>query len=201
MPKVCCGAAADDQIAFRRRADGGFTLAAGGAADLFVGPDAFRALRQYLPLLRTDPLGARLFPAAPAGFPDAWSTARRWSPDSQSPFERMRILDPKTNPRKLRAIKREFAALFPGLGRIRLEKAWAGMIDVMPDVVPVLDRATAIPGLTIGTGLSGHGFGIGPGIGRILAALVMGADVGHDLRRFRLSRFADGTPIRPGPSL
>ena len=74
------------------------------------------------------------------------------------------------------------------------------MIDTMPDILPVIDRA-AIPGLTIATGLSGHGFGIGPGVGRVVADLVTGNDPGHDLSRFRLSRFSDGTKIAPGASL
>ena len=75
------------------------------------------------------------------------------------------------------------------------------MIDTMPDVVPVIDACAALPGLWIGTGLSGHGFGIGPGVGRVLAALVAGDAPGHDLARFRLSRFSDGSPIRLGPAL
>ena len=75
------------------------------------------------------------------------------------------------------------------------------MIDTMPDIVPVVDSCAPIPGLVIGTGMSGHGFGIGPGIGRVLAALVMGDAPGHDLSRFRADRFSDGTPIRPGPAL
>jgi glycine/D-amino acid oxidase-like deaminating enzyme len=75
------------------------------------------------------------------------------------------------------------------------------MIDTMPDIVPVVDRVTALPGLTVGTGMSGHGFGIGPGIGRILADLVQGNDPGHDLKRFRLSRFSDGSPVRLGPGI
>ena len=75
------------------------------------------------------------------------------------------------------------------------------MIDTMPDVVPVIDACAALPGLWIGTGLSGHGFGIGPGVGRVLAALVAGEAPGHDLARFRLSRFSDGSPIRLGPAL
>ena len=49
--------------------------------------------------------------------------------------------------------------------------------------------------------MSGHGFGIGPGMGRVVADLVTGRPTGHDLSRFRLSRFSDGSPIRPGPSL
>ncbi len=75
------------------------------------------------------------------------------------------------------------------------------MIDTMPDVVPVVDRVAALPGLTIGTGMSGHGFGIGPGMGKVLAALVTGNDPGHDLSRFRLSRFSDGSKMRLGPSV
>jgi glycine/D-amino acid oxidase-like deaminating enzyme len=49
--------------------------------------------------------------------------------------------------------------------------------------------------------MSGHGFGIGPGMGRVLADLVTGGNVGHDLSRFRFKRFTDGTRIAPGPSL
>ena len=94
-----------------------------------------------------------------------------------------------------------FAAAFPQIGRPRLKVAWAGLIDTMPDVVPVIDRAAALPGLVIATGMSGHGFGIGPGIGRVVADLVADRPVGHDLHRFRLSRFSDGTKIAPGPGL
>ena len=66
---------------------------------------------------------------------------------------------------------------------------------------PVVDRVAALPGLTVGTGMSGHGFGIGPGMGKVLAALVMGDDPGHDLTRFRLSRFSDGSKMHIGPSV
>ena len=47
--------------------------------------------------------------------------------------------------------------------------------------------------------MSGHGFGIGPGVGRVLADLVLGRPTGFDLSRFRFERFADGGPIVPGP--
>jgi glycine/D-amino acid oxidase-like deaminating enzyme len=53
-----------------------------------------------------------------------------------------------------------------------------------------------IPGFYIGTGLSGHGFGTGPGAGKALAAMLTGEDAGIDMTPFRLSRFFDGSPIR-----
>jgi glycine/D-amino acid oxidase-like deaminating enzyme len=113
----------------------------------------------------------------------------------------MRILDPKPDMARLRKVLRSFATLYPDLPPVTLKSAWAGMIDTMPDIVPVVDHCAQIPGVTIGTGMSGHGFGIGPGMGRVLAALVMGDAPGHDLHRFRASRFSDGSAIRLGPAL
>ena len=75
------------------------------------------------------------------------------------------------------------------------------MIDVTPDVVPVMDAVTGYPGLYLATGFSGHGFGIGPGAGRVMADLVLGRPAGHDLSRFRFSRFYDGSKMVPGPGL
>ncbi|MFP3656588.1 D-amino-acid oxidase, partial [Burkholderia sp. SIMBA_052] len=42
LPEFHAGAAIEKDIAFRRRQDGGYTLAPGGSNLLFVGPDAFR---------------------------------------------------------------------------------------------------------------------------------------------------------------
>ncbi|MEL7260255.1 MAG: FAD-binding oxidoreductase [Pseudomonadota bacterium] len=200
-PMAYAGGAADRRIAFRPRADGGYSVAAGGFHELFVGPDAFRALPKFLTQLRADPFGTRFLPVAPRGFPDGWGTPRHWSEDEASPFEAQRVLNPKPNMGKIRKLQAEFGALFPALGAPRVKAAWAGMIDTMPDVVPVIDRVPTVPGLTVGTGMSGHGFGIGPGVGRVLSALVTGRDPGHDLGRFRFDRFADGTPMRLGPAL
>tara|TARA_R110002110_G_scaffold52010_1_gene151819 strand:+ start:4810 stop:6141 length:1332 start_codon:yes stop_codon:yes gene_type:complete len=201
LPDIHAGAAASQDVAFCRREDRGYTLAPRGAAELFVGPDAIRALPKYLKQLRADPLGQRFLPAAPKGFPDAWSTRRCWTGDEATPFEATRILNPAPNMRKIIQLLRDFAQMFPGLPPVTLKSAWAGMIDTMPDIVPVVDSCAQIPGLTIGTGMSGHGFGIGPGMGRVLAALVTGDAVGHDLSRFRAARFTDGSAMRLGPNV
>ena len=201
LPPVFIGNAADDRLAFRRRLDGGYTIAPGAAHDFFIGPDAFRNMFKYLPVLMKDFRSTRFRPRAPKGYPDAWGTARRWAGDEVSPFEAMRLLNPAPNMAALQAVMSEFATCFPQLGDIKLKSAWAGMIDTMPDVVPVIDRVAAIPGLVVATGLSGHGFGIGPGVGRVVADLVAGNPVGHDLTRFRLGRFSDGSKLVTGPSL
>ncbi len=201
MPSMFEGNAMDDDFAFRRRSDGGYTLAPGAQNDFYLGPDAFRNIAPYWPVFKKDFRKTRLHAAAPAGYPDAWRTPRRWDADRPSPFEAARILNPAPNMTYLARVQDAFARAFPGLGRPKLRTAWAGMIDTMPDVVPVVDHAAAIPGLTIATGMSGHGFGIGPAFGRIIADMVTGHAPGHDMTRFRLSRFTDGSRLQPGPSL
>lgn len=200
LPDQDLPAAGNSDLAFRRRADGGFTLAAGGWHRLFIGPDAFRHLPKYLPQIKAHPFGAKYHPAAPNGFPDAWRTQRHWFEEEISPFEPMRVLDPKPTMALHEKTLAAFAAMFPNLGTPRIKTVWSGMIDAMPDVVPVVDHAP-LEGLSICTGMCGHGFGIGPAFGRIMADLITGGAVGHDLHRFRLSRFSDGSKLELGPGL
>lgn len=201
LPEICAGGAALASVAFRHRLDGCYSLAPGGFHELFLGPQAFRAAPKFWAQLKADPFGTRFKLAAPQGYPDAWGQARRWSEDQHSPFEAIRVLDPAPSMSKLRAVANGFSKLFPHLGPVHLRRVWAGMIDTLPDIVPVMDHVPALPGLTLGTGFSGHGFGIGPGAGRVLSALVQGKAPGHDISRFRFSRFQDGTKMDLGPAL
>lgn len=201
MPEILSGAFTDEHISMRRRQDGGYTMAPGGRHQLFIGPDAFRNVFKYLPALRKNPFGTGYRPAAPRGYPDAWTTRRSWTEGEVTPFERIRVLNPAPEAGGLRKIEQTFRALFPDLPLPEYQATWGGMIDAMPDVVPIVSRADPVPGLTIATGMSAHGFGIGPGMGRVLADMIVGNEIGHDMSRFRFSRFSDGSPIRPGPAL
>ena len=201
MPEFAQMSGVDGRFSFRRRADGGYTLTPAGFSELFVGPDAVRSLGAYLPLLRQGSFDYRLRAKAPAGFPDGWGTPRNWSTDGISPFERMRVLNPAPNMRALDRAVDCFRKAFPSVDPPKPKAIWAGMIDAMPDVVPVADTVAALPGLTVATGMSGHGFGIGPGFGRIAADLALGQEPGHDLSRFRITRFRDRSPFQPGPTL
>lgn len=200
MPDFWHGAAADDHFAFRRRQDGGYTLAPGTEHDFWIGPDALRNLRAYREQIRRDIRHTRLSPWAPHGYPDAWTTRRRWKPGDVTPFERMRVLDAAPGPGRVARLQQDFRNAFAEVEEVPVARAWAGMIDTLPDQVPILDESP-IPGLFIATGLSGHGFGIGPGVGRVMADLMRGLPVGHDLTRFRFGRFTDGSPVILGPAL
>lgn len=58
-----------------------------------------------------------------------------------------------------------------------------------PDAVPVIGPVGAIPGFFIASGFSGHGFGIGPGAGQLMAEIVMGQKTSVDPSPFRFDRF------------
>lgn len=190
MKEFFPAAACDDRFAIRRRADGGYTLTPWSTHDFFIGPDAFRNFVAYLPQLREDFTSTRFRLAAPKNYPDAWGTRRQWRPEEETPFERCRILDPAPNPKELDRVKSFFAKAFPQIGKPRITASWAGMIDTMPDVLPVVDKAS-IGGVTIATGMSGHGFGIGPGMGLVIADLVQDRGPRHDLGKFSITRFRE----------
>lgn len=87
--------------------------------------------------------------------------------------------------------------LLPVLGAAGLDRVWGGLIDLTPDALPVLDAPAAVPGLVIGAGFSGHGFGIGPVSGAILKALALGERTNFDLTPFRQDRFSNAQGFAP----
>jgi glycine/D-amino acid oxidase-like deaminating enzyme len=130
-------------------------------------------------------------------FFDELSMPKSWSLDDESPFERVRILNPEPSHRVLRGIRKNLDTVFPQMAGVKIVEAWAGMVETSPDVVPMIGEVGDVSGFHIATGFSGHGFGIGPGAGKALAAMLTGKESSIDLSPFRLSRFFDGSPIRP----
>lgn len=188
----------DDSLALRRRQDGGYTVVNGMTLDYPITPSTFRFGRKFLRAFMLDMESVQL--SIGREFAEEWSLPKTWALDAVSPFEKQRVLNPAPNPRILKSIRRNLDSLFPSLAGIAIVESWAGMIETTPDVIPVIDE-TSTQGFHIATGFSGHGFGIGPGAGKAIAAMLAGKDSGIDLQEFRLSRFFDGTPIRPQSSV
>lgn len=93
----------------------------------------------------------------------------------------------------LREIIEKLERLLPGLAATPIEECWAGLLDLTPDALPVLDKVPGIEGLVTGFGFSGHGFCLGPVTGKLLASLVTGRVPSHDLSPFSFVRFAGTT--------
>ena len=90
---------------------------------------------------------------------------------------------------------------YPRFQAMRIAERWAGVIDATPDVVPCISPLPKIEGLYLASGFSGHGFGLGPGAGKLMAQMVMGESPCVDPAPFRHGRFLDGSRPRPTTGL
>ncbi|MEM7021572.1 MAG: FAD-binding oxidoreductase [Pseudomonadota bacterium] len=188
-PLITESAVGADRAAFRRRQDGGYTIARSGSSTFDVTPTAFRHFRAFLPALRANWGDIRLRVGRP--FFDELTTSVRWSEDQPTPFERYRVLDPVPDHELLDEVLRDAKQLFPQLDGIQWVERWGGMIEVTPDEIPVLGPVGRLEGLFIATGFSGHGFGFGPAAGYVAAQLARGEEPVVDLAPFRFSRFEE----------
>ena len=67
---------------------------------------------------------------------------------------------------------RRMTRLMPRLEGVRVIRQWAGSYEMTPDGNPIVG-ATPIRGLYVTGGMCGHGFMLGPAIGKHLAELIV----------------------------
>lgn len=180
-------AAAAPTFGFRPRVDGSYIVSRANATATEIVPDSFRLLGAFAPQLRANCRHLRL--RIGRRFLEEWRMPRRWPLDRPSPFEAVRELDPAPIEATLDEAVTEIGAAFPAFRPLRTLRRWAGLIDVTPDAVPVISAVARIPGFYLATGFSGHGFGIGPAAGTLIADLATGAPPLADPTPFRLERF------------
>lgn len=174
-------------FSFRKHKDGGFIITQRGKLDAYLTLDHLLLAKQYMPQFRAQrsvlnvSLGKYFF--------NDLALARRWSADSISPFERVRVQDPAANPRLNNDAMNNLKAAWPVFEQARIAQAWAGTIDVTPDSNPVIGPIAQIPGLTVATGFSGHGFGTSPAAGHLAADIVSGDTPIIDPSPYRFDRF------------
>lgn len=189
----------DEAFAFRKRDDGGYTIANGHMNAVPIVPDSFRFLGDFTSLLRLDWKSVRL--KLDQRFLVETQEAKTVPWDLPSPYEKTRILDPAPDLHYLDAAMVALRRRYPVFERTRIVQSWAGFIDATPDTVPVISPVEGISGLIVATGFSGHGFGIGPGAGHLVADMASGAKPIVEPREFRLSRYFDGSNPRPTASV
>jgi glycine/D-amino acid oxidase-like deaminating enzyme len=191
LEKSCSGG----KFAFRKRLDGGYTVTHRHLSMADILPDSFRLFFQFLPALKLDWSGIRL--RLGKRFVDEARLKRRWRLDERSPFEEVRILDPEPVHSILDEAAASLRDYYPSFQSMQIAERWAGVIDATPDVVPVISVLPKVDGLYLASGFSGHGFGLGPGAGKLMAQLIVGEQTCVDPAPFRYSRFFDGSKMRP----
>jgi len=173
-------------VSVTRRSDGGYTLAISGGARVDPTPQQLRFARQFVPMF------LRRWRSLAIGGLEGWKsgheTLGRWKLDAPTPMEANRILDPTPDPRQIAETHARAQRLLPGLKSVPVAARWAGYIDSTPDGVPAIGELAGLPGFILAAGFSGHGFGIGPGAGHMIADIVSGAKPIVDPRPYRPER-------------
>lgn len=79
--------------------------------------------------------------------------------------------------------------VFPELRNIKIVRSWCGWHDRTVDNSAIIQEIDGIPGLYTACGFSGHGFGISPGMGKVLSELVVDGKTSVDISKLRMDRF------------
>src|SRR6266581_801986 len=101
---------------YRKRMDGGYTVATLGVRTIDIVPDSFRLFPEYVPSVRLHWNKLRF--RVGSRFMEEWRTPRKWALDQQTPFEQTRVLDPEADPYVLERAKASIAESFPAFRNI-----------------------------------------------------------------------------------
>jgi glycine/D-amino acid oxidase-like deaminating enzyme len=189
LPAVTEMTAWGDHFTFRQDVDGRFVLAGGSASIYDVDLDILRDMRLFVPMAWRNRkwvrvrAGRRLVRDLAAIVPGTRERREFW--------QRRRRIDPAPNPEAATHTIRQFKRTFPSLEAVEIESTWAGYIDSTPDQAPVIGPAGRYEGLHILTGLSGHGFALGPAAAEMVTDMITGQATRLDPRPFRIERFAE----------
>ena len=97
----------------------------------------------------------------------------RWKGNKRTPFEMKRTQNPPVNDELVDEAMSFLRSAWPIFDKAEISSTWGGLIDMTPDGEPVISRIAKIPGLTLASGFSGHGFGTSPAAGQLAADIVM----------------------------
>ncbi|TKJ69226.1 D-amino-acid oxidase [Pseudomonas viridiflava] len=174
-------------VSMTRRFDGTYTLAISGRGRVDPTPQLLGYGTQFLPMFMRR--WRNLAPGGLEGIRSGHESWKRWSLDQPTPMEKMRILDPTADASAVALTYQRAQELVPALRDSSINAAWAGYVDSTPDGVPGIGEMASLPGLVLAAGFSGHGFGIGPGAGHLIADIVSGAAPIVDPKPYHPDRF------------
>ncbi|WP_337269208.1 NAD(P)/FAD-dependent oxidoreductase [Oryzifoliimicrobium ureilyticus] len=178
-------------VSLTSRSNNGYTIAISGRAKVDITPQQMRFAPQFLPMFAKR--WRLLSPGGLEGVRSGHESLTRWRLDRPTPMERMRILDPAPDAVTVKLMHRRALELIPALRSTKITGTWAGYIDSTPDGVPGIGEVESLPGFILAAGFSGHGFGIGPGAGHLVADIVSGAEPLVDPRPYHPLRFQSST--------
>jgi sarcosine oxidase subunit beta len=76
-------------------------------------------------------------------------------------------------------------------------RTWSGVEGYVADGIPVMGESATTPGLFHAFGFCGHGFQLGPGVGDVMASLIVTGQSPVPIGHFDIQRFAQAAPAAP----
>jgi glycine/D-amino acid oxidase-like deaminating enzyme len=155
----------------------------------------FRDLRIWAPALwqnrkdvsfRIDPAGLKTELAA--------MLATRRAPDGEVVVPQR--FEPPASPRDRFHQLTELSRLIPSLGAARIHRSFSGVMDLIPDLQPVLGLVPDTSNAYIASGFSGHGYMYGPGACRAVADLITAGSSEIELHDYRPERLRGSLKMR-----
>jgi sarcosine oxidase, subunit beta len=99
------------------------------------------------------------------------------------------------DPAGMAASARTVVSAFPHMAHARLARAWAGIEAFTPDGIPIIGPSKASENVYHAFGFCGHGFQLGPAVGRTLAELIVTGRTNLSLDAFSIRRFDQNTSL------
>jgi glycine/D-amino acid oxidase-like deaminating enzyme len=120
--------------------------------------------------------------------------ARLRSPDGQTIVPQGH--EPPSNPRDRYSQLRTLSDLIPAIRGARVHRSFSGVMDLTPDLQPVIGRIPGTDNAYVATGFSGHGYMYGPGACAALSQLIVEGNPSVDLESYRPERLKTKMKMR-----
>ncbi len=103
---------------------------------------------------------------------------------------------PRSRPRDRRRQLDALGELIPAVRDARIHRTFAGIIDLTPDLQPVIGRMPDLQNVYLATGFSGHGYMYGPGACKAVADVVTNGRTDIDIDAYRPERLTENLAMR-----
>jgi sarcosine oxidase subunit beta len=104
--------------------------------------------------------------------------------------------EPPADPRDRFPQLAELARLVPQLRTARVHRSFSGVMDLLPDLQPVLGRVPGTANAYVASGFSGHGYMNGPGACQAIAELITTGTSSIDLHDYAPERLQGPLKMR-----
>jgi len=120
--------------------------------------------------------------------------------DRRGIIGRIDMPEPPNQPLKARldfleVFAKNLVKVMPVLKNVNILRQWAGYYVMTKDHHPILGETEKLEGFYIAAGYSGHGFMMGPIVGKLIAELIVYGKPSISIDTLRLERFEKGELI------